>query len=157
MITVCTIAQRFFLTIPPVFDLDLRSDNLPDGCNDVLSRPDLTSRVFALKLKELEKDILGTSSTPGIFGKVVAYVRVIEFQKRNLPHAHMIVTLEQDLETESDVDHFISAELPSPPRVEDYDTEQHYVYAQNEYKRLMSIVSTKHVHGNCQGDVAPIS
>ena len=48
--------------------------------------PDLVARVFKLKFKELLNDILKKN----IFGKVVAHTYVIEFQKRGLPHAHML-------------------------------------------------------------------
>ena len=54
-------------------------------------RPDLLARVFKLKLdmllEELYKD--------GIFGKVIAHLHVIEFQKRGLPHAHILIILDQ--------------------------------------------------------------
>ncbi len=51
-----------------------------------------------------------------IFGEVVAHVRVIEFQKRGLPHAHCIFILDQAsksvLRNPVRVDTVISAELP---------------------------------------------
>ncbi len=51
-----------------------------------------------------------------IFGEVVAHVRVIEFQKRGLPHAHCIFILHQAsknaLRNRARVDTVISAELP---------------------------------------------
>lgn len=40
-------------------------------------RPDLVARVFHLKLKELLKDI----TEQNVFGKVIAFVYTIEFQK----------------------------------------------------------------------------
>ncbi|KAJ8453935.1 hypothetical protein ONZ45_g19505 [Pleurotus djamor] len=51
-------------------------------------RPDLVSRVFELKKKAIIEDIY----KHGIFGHAVAYVYVIEFQKRGLPHAHILIT-----------------------------------------------------------------
>ena len=52
-------------------------------------RPELVSRVFQLKLSELMADIKG-----GIFGTVKGKLWVIEFQKRTLPHAHILLILD---------------------------------------------------------------
>src|SRR5919206_3287641 len=52
-------------------------------------RPDLTARVFHIKLQELLKDL----NINHWFGKVIAYVYVVEFQKRGLPHAHILLIL----------------------------------------------------------------
>jgi hypothetical protein len=41
-------------------------------------RPDLTARVFQLKLKSIVKDLYKN----GILGKAIAHIHVIEFQKR---------------------------------------------------------------------------
>ncbi len=45
----------------------------------------------------------------------MAYVYVIEHQKRGLPHAHCLFTLsnEDKIKTSDDVDNIISAELPN--------------------------------------------
>ena len=48
-------------------------------------RPDLVARLFKLKLDALLTEMY----TDGIFGRVVAHLHVIEFQKRGLPHAHV--------------------------------------------------------------------
>ena len=50
-------------------------------------RPDLTARVFKMKLDTVLNDIYNN----GIFGKVVAHINVIEFQKRGLPHSHILI------------------------------------------------------------------
>ena len=52
-------------------------------------RPDLVARVFKQKLNELINDIKKNH----IFGVPVAWVYVVEFQKRGLPHAHILVTI----------------------------------------------------------------
>jgi hypothetical protein len=52
-------------------------------------RPDIVARVFKQKLDALIQDI----QTNHIFGVPVAYVYVIEFQKRGLPHAHILIIL----------------------------------------------------------------
>ncbi len=52
-------------------------ENLHPG-QQSLDRPDLVTRVFELKKKEMLNDVLNKQ----IFGLTVAYVWVIEFQKR---------------------------------------------------------------------------
>ena len=72
-------------------------------------RPDLCSRVFHLKLKSLMHDL----TVKGVLGKVIAHMHVIEFQKRGLPHAHILLTLDaNDKLREEDVDNVISAVIP---------------------------------------------
>ncbi|XP_026412120.1 uncharacterized protein LOC113307871 [Papaver somniferum] len=71
---------------------------------------DLTTRVFHCKFEELKVDLF----TKGVLGKVVAHVHVIEFQKRGLPHAHILIILhEKDkLRTPDDYDKVVRAEIP---------------------------------------------
>ncbi|SCZ93878.1 BZ3500_MvSof-1268-A1-R1_Chr6-3g08945 [Microbotryum saponariae] len=45
-------------------------------------RPDIVTRVFHGKLKAVLADVLGVRRAPGVSGKVIAYVYVVEFQKR---------------------------------------------------------------------------
>lgn len=73
-------------------------------------RPDLLTRVFHARLKELKKDVLERY----VLGKVIAYVYVIEFQKRGLPHVHMLLILDQNdkLDTPEDYDKLVRAEIP---------------------------------------------
>ena len=52
-------------------------------------RPDIVARVFRLKLKELCEELY----KDGIFGVAVAHLHVVEFQKRGLPHAHILIIL----------------------------------------------------------------
>ena len=52
-------------------------------------RPDIVARVFKLKKDQLINDCVHG----GIFGEVVAYMYVIEFQKRGLPHVHLLLIL----------------------------------------------------------------
>ena len=52
-------------------------------------RPELNVRVFRLKLKELLSDLIKRQ----VFGKPLAHVYTIEFEKRRLPHAHILVIL----------------------------------------------------------------
>ncbi|XP_052901555.1 uncharacterized protein LOC128309213 [Anopheles moucheti] len=74
-------------------------------------RPDVTVRVFRLKLKAILKDL-----SMGVLGLEVARIHVIEFQKRGLPHAHLLMVLaeEDKPQTPESYDRFVSAELPDP-------------------------------------------
>ncbi|XP_060962816.1 uncharacterized protein LOC115724117 isoform X1 [Cannabis sativa] len=74
------------------------------------NRPDLVARVFHAKLEEL-KDRLFKKE---IFGKVAAYVYVIEHQKRGLPHAHFLIILKRDWKVHApeSFDEIVSAEIP---------------------------------------------
>ena len=56
-------------------------------------RPDIAARVFKMKLDELIKDI----DQRKIFGKVAAQIHVVEFQKRELPHVHIFLILEEKI------------------------------------------------------------
>ena len=73
-------------------------------------RPDLVVRVFNQKLKSLISYV--KSGVP--FGKVDAHVSTIEFQKRGLPHSHMLFWLQKKNKcyTATDIDSIISAEIP---------------------------------------------
>lgn len=71
-------------------------------------RPDLVARVFNLKFKALINDIVSGK----VFGEVVAHVYSIEFQKRGLPHAHMLFILKDKIDTADKIDKFVSAEIP---------------------------------------------
>jgi hypothetical protein len=75
-------------------------------------RPDLVARVFKIKLDLLLKDLTHN----GVFGKVLAHMHVIEFQKRGLPHAHILLILAavDKPRTPEDIDTIVSAELPDP-------------------------------------------
>ncbi|XP_015944077.1 uncharacterized protein LOC107469212 [Arachis duranensis] len=69
-------------------------------------RPDIISRVFKIKLDVLLKDLKDGS----IFGKP----KGIEFQKRGLPHCHILLFVQPAKKPRSsvDIDHHISAEIP---------------------------------------------
>ncbi|XP_020252361.1 uncharacterized protein LOC109829733 [Asparagus officinalis] len=73
-------------------------------------RPDLTSCVFHSKLEDLKDQLFKKN----VFGRVGAHVYVIEFQKRGLPHAHILVILKEDCKilTPDQFNKYISAEIP---------------------------------------------
>jgi len=52
-------------------------------------RPDLTSRVFNMKLNALLKDLLQN----GVLGTAMANIHVVEWQKWGLPHGHILIIL----------------------------------------------------------------
>lgn len=72
-------------------------------------RPDMVARVFNLKLKSLLEEL-----NEGLFGMQVARVHSIEFQKRGLPHAHILLIMDSEskFKTEEDIDKMVSAEIP---------------------------------------------
>ncbi len=72
-------------------------------------RPDLVTRMFKIKLKELINDIHKNH----ILGHTIAGIYVLEFQKPGLPHAHILIFFTEDCKphTVEDVDRMISVEL----------------------------------------------
>ncbi len=70
------------------------------------------ARVFQLKKEALLEEI----KKGGIFGKVRAIVHTIEFQKRGLPHMHLLIFLdpEDKIRTPADADSVSCAQIPDP-------------------------------------------
>ncbi|GJX50694.1 putative PIF1 DNA helicase/replication protein A1-like protein [Tanacetum coccineum] len=97
-------------------------------------RPDVISRMFKIKLDCLMKEIKDDHT----FGRVEGVVYTIEFQKRGLPHCHILLWLEaQDkLTTTGKIDKYISSEIPN----KDDDPE------------LYQLVTDHMMHGPCGAD-----
>ena len=76
-------------------------------------RPDIVARVFKQKIDQFVRDF----QVDSVLGNMAAFMCVIEFQKRGLPHAHILFIAHQTdrLHTAEDVDNVISAELPPDP------------------------------------------
>ncbi|XP_075088410.1 uncharacterized protein LOC107790380 [Nicotiana tabacum] len=74
------------------------------------SRVDIICRVFQIKLFQLMQDL--KKQQP--FGKIIACLYTIEFQKRGLPHAHILLFLHPILKSPSidHIDKLIAAEIP---------------------------------------------
>ncbi|XP_039610024.1 uncharacterized protein LOC120529870 [Polypterus senegalus] len=85
-------------------------NNLQRG-QPVDGQPHLVARVFHLKLKALIDDICKKH----IFGVLKAIVYVIEFQKRGLPHAHILLILKESCKPKNEelIDKIVSAEIPN--------------------------------------------
>jgi hypothetical protein len=120
----------FFITMTANPNWEEVRKNLRRG-ETAADRPDLVSRVFKAKLRELIHDL----TVKGVFGKAIAYTYVVEFQKRGLPHAHilLIVKASDKPHTPADVDRLVSAEVP------DKSLDPH----------LHHLVETFMVHGPC--------
>ncbi|XP_076918476.1 uncharacterized protein LOC143578911 [Bidens hawaiensis] len=75
-------------------------------------RPDIIARVFQMKVKSLIKFL----KTKRPFGEVVADVYTIEFQKRGLPHCHLLLWVAHAYKIKDAcvVDKYISAQIPDP-------------------------------------------
>lgn len=113
------------------------TDNLFHG-QRASDRPDIVAKVFKLELDELLEDLL----VRDIFGRVVGYVYVIEFQKRGLPHVHMLLILDEEDKIRSIemLDRIVSCEIPDP----------------NVHPRLYFAIQKLMVHGPC-GEQNPVS
>ena len=70
-------------------------------------RPDIVCRVFKMKLDELIEDLFHN----GVLGACAAFCYTIEFQKRGLPHAHILLILEQKIRPD-ELDKIVCAEIP---------------------------------------------
>jgi hypothetical protein len=101
------------------------------GSQSASDRPDITVRVFNMFRTALVDEL----TKRHIFGHCSGYVYTIEFQKRGLPHMHMLLSLAEDcrLESAEQVDSVIRASWPDPV------TEP----------RLFDIVRRCMVHGPC--------
>ena len=73
-------------------------------------RPDLACRVFNMKLTELLADLTKNQ----VLGRVQGGVYTVEFRKRGLPHAHILLILapEDRPRTAADMDALVSARIP---------------------------------------------
>ncbi|XP_076057281.1 uncharacterized protein LOC143034821 [Oratosquilla oratoria] len=118
----------FFITFtmnPKWKELTLYGDTI-----NVCNRPDIVSRVFKLKVDQLMRELL----TDKIFGEVSAHLYSIEWQKRGLPHVHILLWMKRKV-TENTVSSLIFAEIPD----------------KKKHPELYDIVTTNMIHGPCIG------
>ncbi|CAD6937370.1 unnamed protein product, partial [Tilletia laevis] len=87
---------------------EIQDELYPGQCAS--DRPDLVSRVFWLKLDH----VLEQLTKRHVMGHVVAHCYSVEFQKRGLPHSHILLFLHQSdkLNNARAIDSAVSAELP---------------------------------------------
>jgi len=106
---------------------------LPHQC--AADRPDLVARVFNLKVR----DVLDQIRHKEVYGPWLGWVWTIEYQKRGLPHLHHLRFLKTDHQfmTAANIDHFISAEIPSG--------------ADAMSQELQGIIQSTMVHTQCVG------
>ena len=91
-------------------------------------RHDIIARVFNLKLQKLLKNLC----EQGVFGQCKCYVASVEWQKRGIPHAHILLWLADPVHP-NDFDKYVSAELPS----------------EQDDEELFSIIKRHMIHGPC--------
>ncbi|XP_071739529.1 uncharacterized protein [Rutidosis leptorrhynchoides] len=115
----------------PEITRELKGTNMKAEDNPVL-----LARIFKIKLDRLMHDLKHNK----LFGKVVADVYTVEFQKRGLPHVHICLFLHQKdkMPNPEDVDSFICAEIPD----------------RNSDPELYKLVSDLMMHGPC-GEMNP--
>ena len=91
-------------------------------------RHDIIARIFQQKLVKL----MHLFNKAQVFGEVRCFMYTVEWQKRGLPHAHILIWLVNKIHA-SKIDEFISAEIPN----ESLD------------KELYDVVTTQMIHGPC--------
>src|SRR5437667_9124161 len=100
---------------PDLFVTVTCNPNWPEITTELLpnqtpaDRPDLISRIFKLKLNSITNDLFKNE----ILGRVITYFYVIEFQKRGLPHAYILMILASNnkLQTPEDFNNLVSAKI----------------------------------------------
>ncbi|XP_057730233.1 uncharacterized protein LOC130945543 [Arachis stenosperma] len=97
----------------------------------IVERPDISCQVFHAKVKCLLEDL----KSGVFFGPLNAGMYTIEFQKRGLPHAHILLWLDgrSRLQSSEIIDELICAELPNPAK----------------YPLLYDVVTKFMIHGPC--------
>ena len=80
-----------------------------------------------------------------VLGSVIAHMNVIEFQKRGLPHVHILIILSNSdrVMTPEFVDSAVCAELPPNPEVATTECER------DQLLRLQNVVFRNMIHGPC--------
>ena len=127
----------YFIT----FTCNPKWKEITDNCKfgqQALDRPDLVIRVFKQKVRMFLDDIMKKH----VLGKVKAMIGTYEFQKRGLPHFHVLLIMDKDDKPDSveKVDSVVSAEIPS----------------KEDHPQLYDLVLKHMIHGPC-GSANPTS
>ncbi|UYV63010.1 hypothetical protein LAZ67_2002837, partial [Cordylochernes scorpioides] len=93
-----------------------------------MDRHDLTARVFKLKLNKL----IALITKKCIFGETRCWMFTIEWQKRGLPHSHILIWIKDKIHPIK-IDNVISSEIPNP----------------EEDPNLFEVVIKNMIHGPC--------
>ncbi|XP_037871618.1 uncharacterized protein LOC119629558 [Bombyx mori] len=93
-----------------------------------IDRHDVVARVFRLKVKKL-MDVINKGR---VFREARCFMYSVEWQKRGLPHVHILLWLKDKLRPDQ-IDNIISAEIPDP----------------NIDKTLHDIIVKNMIHGPC--------
>ena len=122
----------FFITMTVDPKTDEIQKHLRNGDTNSANRADIVRKVFEMKKKYLLYLLIDKE----VFGKVAAYTWSVEYQKRGLPHIHLIIILDEAsrLKTVQGYDKFISAQIPNPETDKD----------------LYNLVTQLMIHNNCQ-------
>ncbi|XP_044591470.1 uncharacterized protein LOC123269700 [Cotesia glomerata] len=91
-------------------------------------RHDIIARVFCLKVKHM----MNLLTKGCIFGNVRCNMYTVKWQKRGLPHVHILLWLEEKIRPDS-IDEVIRAELPDP----------------DQDQTLHEIIKSTMIHGPC--------
>ncbi|MCO5591323.1 hypothetical protein L7F22_045305 [Adiantum nelumboides] len=95
-----------------------------------IDRPDITARVFFQKHSSMMRHVLKQN----LFGKVVGYMSVVEFQKRGLPHSHTLLVLDS---------------ICKPRTTSDYDRMVELL-DKGRFPMLHDTIVTCNIHGPCK-------
>ena len=77
-----------------------------------VNRPDLVARIFHMKQQAFLRDLRHQQ----VLERFIGYSWTIEYQKRGLPHMHLLLFLHPDDQfiTPDPIDQVVSAEIPDP-------------------------------------------
>ena len=77
------ITKKFDVNCPEVMK-ELKTGQTPFDC------PDIICRIYEMKKKEFIHDL----TVKQVLGNHISHIAVIEFQKRGIPHCHILIWIE---------------------------------------------------------------